>query len=140
MIQDEDETGDKTPPVTPGTPDAVKTPRPLSLVPRRPPPGRPSASLSVSELVERITRDVRSTLPGEIDRRHDQLRDELVGGVRIATGLGVAAIAMNVVAILANLASSRALPAGGVSLAVAALTALFLGAARAGVRRGQSAR
>ncbi|HVX97455.1 MAG TPA: hypothetical protein VHK47_21255 [Polyangia bacterium] len=157
MIRD-DETSEKTPSTTLPAPDAAKTPpRPLALVPRRPPPGRPSSSVSISELVERITRDVWSTTEGELERRQGQLRDELrgelVGGVRLATGFGVAAIVMNVVALVAivvvKLASLPALPSGGVSLAVAALvgltaltglTAMFFGAAKAGLRRPQSAR
>jgi hypothetical protein len=154
MIRD-DETSAKTPSITPTAPAGAKDPlpRPFALVPRRPPPGRPSTSVSLSELVERITRDVRSATEGELERRHDELRGELVGGVRVATGFSVAAIVMNVVALLAivvvKLSSLPALPSGGVSLAVitvaglvatAALTAMFFGAAKAGLRRPQSAR
>lgn len=152
MIRDDD----KTPSITLGTPDAAKAPRPrpFALVPRRPPPGRPSSSVSVSELVERITRDVRNATDGELERRHDELRDELrgelIGGVRIATGFSVAAIVMNVVALLAiviiKLASSPTLPTSGLGLpvlaltALTALTAMFFGAAKVGLRRPQSAR
>jgi hypothetical protein len=151
MIRD-DETSDKTPSLTLGTTDAAKTPRPrpFALVPRRPPPGRPSSSVSLSELVERITRDVRSATEGELERRHDELRGELIGGVRIATGFSVAAIVMNVVALLAivimKLASSPTLPTTGLGLpvlaltALTALTAMFFGAAKVGLRRPQSAR
>ncbi|HVU49670.1 MAG TPA: hypothetical protein VHL80_03225 [Polyangia bacterium] len=110
---------------------------------KRPPLGRPPGALTVAEMTERISRDVGRAATSEIERRHGELRLELAADVRGATGLAIAAIAMNALAIVACLALSRVLPARLLAVGLAALTPVFaslvLGAARLGMRRRAAA-
>jgi hypothetical protein len=153
MLSDDD----KTPPVmTLGT-DGAKTPRPLYVVPRRPPAGRPPGALSFAEMVERITDEVQRRATADLERKHAEvtavraevaalrseltaLRTELTSDFRTALGLGIAAVMMNALVIVASLAASGMLPARGVGLVLVALTAVFVGAARLASRRRSLAR
>ena len=150
MLSDDD----KTPPVmTLGT-DGAKTPRPMYVVPRRPPAGRPPGALSFAEMVERITDEVQRRATADLERKHAEmraevtalraglaaLRTELTSDFRTALGLGIAAVMMNALVIVASLAASGMLPARGVGLVLVALTAVFVGAARLATRRRSLAR
>jgi hypothetical protein len=161
MLSDDEETlpvialgtNGHAPPVTKAPP--VVTPRavvaPLSVVaplptviPRptltlkRPPFSRPAGALTISEMIERITKDVRRTSSNEIEGRHAELRAEIAAEVKAATGLGLAALVMNalaIVAVVVELAFSRGIPPRGAALALAAITAVFVAALRLGTRR-----
>jgi hypothetical protein len=150
MLSDDE----KTPPlVTPGV-DGARTPRPLYVVPRRPPAGRPPGALSFSEMVERITDEVQARATTDLERKHAALRAEvtavraelnavraeLTSDFRTALGLGIAAVMMNALVIVASLAASGMLPARRVGLVLVALTAVFVGAARLAARRRSLAR
>jgi hypothetical protein len=133
---------DKTPAIIPTGLDGGRTPTPRlqPAVLKKPPLGRPPGALSISEMVDQITRDVRRATLAEIERRHTALRTELAADVRSATHLSVAAIAMNALAIVVSLALARVPPVRGLGLALAALAAGFVGAVRLGWRRGSTAR
>jgi hypothetical protein len=149
MISDDD----KTPSVVTlvgievgGTPPPVVTPRPVLASLKKPPLGRPAGAFSVSEMVEQIKQEVRraasadlerrqAELRAEVQREQDELRAELTTEIRTATGLGIAALLMNALAIVASLAFSRVLPVRGLALTLAGLTAVFVGAVRLGGRR-----
>jgi hypothetical protein len=124
-----------------GTPTPVLTALPVmparsSFGPKRPPLGRPTSSLSVAELVERITQDVRRSAETALELKHAELRAELAARIRSVAGLGLAAIVMNALAIIVSLVFSRVVAARGVAFGVAALTAVFVAAVRFGGRRG----
>ena len=116
----------------------LKSPAP-TLAPRKTPPaGRPPGALSVSEMVEKITEEVRRGTADEIERKQRELRDELGAEIRSAASLGIGALVMNAVVILAVLGFAHALPGRGVGVALVALTAVFVGAVTVGARRGRA--
>jgi hypothetical protein len=134
---------EKTPNVIALAGASPKTNRPLFAVPRRPPPGRPSDSISLAELIERITREVRAAATAEFERRHGELRAELGADVRGATSLGIASLVMNalvIIALVATLAAPRLTPLSAAGLALAALGALFVGTFKLGPRRRAAGR
>jgi hypothetical protein len=106
---------------------------------KKPPFGRPAGALSVAEMTERISREVGRAATDEIDRRHGELRDALAANIKGATGLALAAIVMNALAIVVSLAFSTVLSARIVALALVTLPAVFVGATRLGARRRAAA-
>jgi hypothetical protein len=82
------------------TPLPVATPRP-TLALKKPPLGRPSGALTIAEMVDQITRDVRRFATVEVERRQAELRAELAGALQTATRLGLAAIVLTLVALCA---------------------------------------
>jgi hypothetical protein len=140
MIGDDE----KTPSILTPLGEAGKTPRPVFALPPRPPLGRPAGALSVAELREQITREVHRAAAIELEHKAGALRAELAGEVRTATGLAIAALVMSTLAVLGNLAFSRALSVRGVGLGLVLLVGLgglvgFAGftfaAAKLGARR-----
>jgi hypothetical protein len=128
----------------PPAPSPLPQPAPRSTLGlKKPPLGRPTGALTVAEMTERISRDVGRAATAEIERRHGELRLELASDIRGATGLAIAAIAMNAIAIIASLALSRALPARLLAVALAVMSPLFValfGSARQlGARRAAGA-
>jgi hypothetical protein len=112
----------------------LPTPRPM-LGLKKPPLGRPPGALTVAEMTERISRDVGRAATSEIERRHRELRVELAADVKGATGLAIAALVMNAIAIVASLAISRVLGPRLLAVGLVVLTPLLLGGARLGVAR-----
>jgi hypothetical protein len=98
------------------------------------PAGRPPGAFSMSELVEKITEDVRRGTADELDRKQRELRAELGAEIRSAATLGIAALVMNAVAILAVLGFAHALPGRGVGAALVGLTIVFVAAVTVGSR------
>jgi hypothetical protein len=151
MLSDDDETPAVIPfPVQNGrTPAPLPTPRPLvtpppvvtprpALMLKKPPFARPAGSLTISELVERVTNDVQRATTGALEQRHAELRAEVGAEIKTATSFGLAAVIMNalaIVTVVVELAFSRLLPARSSALALAAITAVFASALKLGARR-----
>jgi hypothetical protein len=119
------------------TPMPAGAPRPtLSL--KKPPFGRPPGALTITEMVERITKDVGRATSADVARRHDELRAEIAAEVNTAMSLGKTAIVMNaltIITIVLALAFPRVLPARSSALVLAAVTAILVAALRLGARR-----
>jgi hypothetical protein len=131
---------EKTPPVEITPPASARPPRltpgPLKTVPS----GRPAGALSISEMVEKITSQVREQSRRERDdilRANRDLRLELTEQIRMATSLGIAALAMNALAFIATLALARTGLAWLPVLGLAAVTVFVVGFASAGARRAR---
>jgi hypothetical protein len=131
---------EKTPPVEITPPPSARPPRltpgPLKTVPS----GRPAGALSISEMVEKITSQVREQSRRERDeilRANRDLRLELTEQIRMAMSLGIAALAMNALAFIATLALARTGLAWLPVLGLAAVTVFFVGFASAGARRAR---
>jgi hypothetical protein len=121
------------------TPPPVLTPRPT---PKKAPFGRPASSLTISELVERVTSEVQRATTDELERRHAELRAEIGAEIKAATSFGLAAIVMNalaIVTVVVELAFLRLLPAGGAALALTAISVVFAAALKVGARRPPAA-
>lgn len=134
MLSDDE----KTPPLIAVDVDLFKSTAPTCLVRKTPPAGRPPGALSVSELVEKITEEVRRGTADELDRKQRELRAELGAEIRSAASLGIAALVMNAVAILAVLGFAHALPGRGVGAALVGLAVVFVAAVTIGSRRGRT--
>jgi hypothetical protein len=107
------------------TPTPVLTPRP-TLTLKKPPFGRPPGSLTITELVERVTSDVRRATLAELEHRQAELRAEIGAEIKAATSLGLAALVVNtlaIVTVLVALAFSHGLLTLGSALALAAIAA-----------------
>jgi Flp pilus assembly protein TadB len=129
---------EKTPPLIPVDPDLLKSTARTPVSRKNPPVGRPPGALSIAEMVEKITEEVRRGATDEIDRKQRELRVELGAEIRGATSLGIAALVMNAVAILAVLGFAHAPPGRGVGAALIALTVVFVGAVAVGSRRART--
>jgi hypothetical protein len=115
-----------------GAPEPVITPRRTPVPLKAPPPGRPPGSLSISELVDRVAREVNENARVELVRANRELRRALAAQIRLATTLGLAALGLNALAFVAALARpGRGWIAG---LGLAAVTVFFVGFASTGVR------
>ncbi len=129
---------EKTPPLIAVDLDLLKGTAPTPIPRKTPPTGRPPGALSTSELVEKITEEVRRGIADELDRKQRELRAELGAEIRSAASLGIAALAMNAVTILAVLGFAPALPGRGVGAALVGLTVVFVAAVTVGSRRGRT--
>jgi hypothetical protein len=134
MLSDEE----KTPPLLAVDLDLLKSTAATPIARKTPPAGRPPGALSISELVEKITEEVRRGTADELDRKQRELRAELGAEIRSAASLGIAALVMNAVAILAVLGFAHALPGRGVGAALVGLTIVFVAAVTFGSRRGRT--
>jgi VIT1/CCC1 family predicted Fe2+/Mn2+ transporter len=120
MMSDEE----KTPAVV--TLDAIASQAAALGIRRRPPPGRPPGALSISEIVERVTREARERADAELERVQQRLCAELREEVRTATGLGIAAIALNAVVVFVVLAVTHVLSGRVLAVVLAALVIFFV--------------
>jgi hypothetical protein len=93
---------------------------------RRPPPGRPPGALSISEIVDKVTREARERADAELERVQQRLCAELRDEVRTATGLGVAAIALNALAVFAIVAVTHVLSGRVLGVVLATLIVFFV--------------
>ncbi|HEY2731284.1 MAG TPA: hypothetical protein VGK52_15180 [Polyangia bacterium] len=134
MLSDDEQ----TPPLIAVDLDLLKSTAPTPVARKTPPAGRPPGALSISELVEKITEEVRRGTADELDRKQRELRAELGADIRSATSLGIAALVMNAVSILAILGFAHALPGRGVGAALVGLTVVFVAAVTIGSRRGRT--
>ena len=134
MLSDDE----KTPALIALDPDLLKSTAPTAAPRKTPPAGRPAGALSISELVEKITEEVRRATVAELDRKQGELRAELGAEIRSAASLGIAALVMNAVAILAVLGFAHALPGRGVGAALVGLAVVFFAAVTIGSRRGRT--
>jgi hypothetical protein len=120
MISDEE----KTPAVV--TLDAIATQATALGIRRRPPPGRPAGALSISEIVEKVTREARERSDAELERVQQRLNAELRDEVRTATALGIAAIALNAVVVFVVLAVTHILSGRLLAVVLTALIIFFV--------------
>ena len=143
---------EKTPAILPHEAEIQATMRASTPpLPRRgPPPGRPAGALSISELVERITervtaqvtRDAHARAEADLERARRELHAEVAAEVRTATWLGVAAVALNIVA-FAVLAVAHAFPGRVLGVALGGLTIVlvaFVASIRSREERGTGRR
>jgi hypothetical protein len=93
---------------------------------RRPPPGRPPGALSISEIVDKVTREARARADADLERIEARLCAELRDEVKTATGLGVAAIALNALAVLAIVAVTHVLSGRVLGVVLGTLTVFFV--------------
>jgi hypothetical protein len=120
MMTDEE----KTPAVV--TLDSITSQAAALGIRRRPPPGRPPGALSLSEIVDKVTREAREHADAELERVQQRLRTELMDEVRTATGLGIAAIALNAVVVFVVLAITHVLSGRVLGVVLAALIIFFV--------------
>ena len=99
---------------------------PPTLPRKRPPPGRLPGALSISEIVDRVTREVRERADADFERAQRALAAELTSEVRTATSLGIAAIALNVIVVFAVLAFARVLSGRLLGVVLAGLAIFFV--------------
>jgi hypothetical protein len=120
MIPDEE----KTPAVV--TLDSIASHAAAVGIRRRPPPGRPLGALSISEIVDKVTREARARADVELQRVEQRLCAELRDEVRTATGLGIAAIALNALAVFAIVAVTHVLSGRVLGIVLATLIVFFV--------------
>lgn len=120
MISDEE----KTPAVV--TLDSIASQAAALGIRRRPPPGRPLGALSISEIVDKVTREARERADAELQRMEQRLCAELRDEVRTATGLGIAAIALNALAVFAIVAVTHVLSGRVLGVVLATLVVFFV--------------
>jgi hypothetical protein len=121
MFSEEEE---KTPAVV--TLDSIASQAAALGIRRRPPPGRPAGALSISEIVDKVTREARARADAELEQVQQRLCAELRDEVRTATGLGVAAIALNAVVVFVVLAVTHVLSGRVLGVVLAALIIFFV--------------
>jgi hypothetical protein len=115
---------EKTPPVV--TLDAIASHAAALGIRRRPPPGRPAGALSISEIVDKVTREARDRADAELERVQQRLCTELRDEVKTATVLGSAAIALNALTIFAVLTITHVLSGRVLAVVLAALIVFFV--------------
>jgi hypothetical protein len=103
------------------------------------PAGRPVGTLSVSEMVSKITLEVSELAKVEREQALAELRASLKAEVRSATGLAIAAMAMNAFVVAAVLVLTHLVPSWVAGVTVVGLLLFFAGFAGA-VGRERSAR
>jgi hypothetical protein len=125
---------DKTPSIVTFAPGVARPPRLTPLPARTPPPGRPQGALAISEMVERITKEVTQLSRAELTRANAELRAEVAVQTRLAIGLGTAALAMNTLVVIAVVAFAHRSPVWLVAVGMGGV-ALFAAGIWAGRRR-----
>ena len=134
MIADED----KTPPIVTFASDVLKATHNTPMPHRTPPPGRPPGALTISEMIDKITKEVSQRARDEIARANAELRAEMTAASRTAVGIAILALAMNALVVVAVVAFARRTPGVLVGFTLGSLavfaTGLIAGARRAGSR------
>ncbi|HTA21702.1 MAG TPA: hypothetical protein VK989_20555 [Polyangia bacterium] len=82
--------------------------------------------MSISEIVEKVTREARERADAELERVQQRLCAELRDEVKTATGLGVAAIALNILAVVAIVAVTHVLSGRVLGVVFATLIVFFV--------------
>jgi hypothetical protein len=142
MLSDEDKTPPlvmlaadvERPPLVTIAPGAER-PRPPLLAPHKtPPPGRPPGALAISELVEKVTKDVSAQARTEIalavtklERENATLRAEVTAQMRVAMGLAIIALGMNAIGAIAVVAFTHHSVGAMVALVLAGLGMFAIG-------------
>jgi hypothetical protein len=105
---------------------------------KTPPPGRPPGSVTIAEMIERITVEVKTEVTegsrADLEAEIAKLRADLRGQVKVSTNFVVGGLALNAVAIVAMFAFSRWWPGLVVGVAIAGLGGCVVGIARASTR------
>jgi len=141
MLSDEDKTPPlvlaaevERPPLVTIAPGAERPPRPMPAPHKTPPPGRPAGALAVSELVEKVTRDVSAQARAEIalavtelGRENAALRAEVTAQMRVAMGLAIIALGMNAIGAIAVVAFTHHSIGAMVALVLAGLGMFAIG-------------